>query len=42
MACARPQIRQLFRLTGLDRQVPLARTMDEALEALVAARITPR
>ena len=42
VACARPQIRQLFRLTGLDRQVPLARTMDEALEALVAARITPR
>ena len=40
VACARPQIRQLFRLTGLDRQVPLARTMDEALEALVAARIT--
>jgi anti-sigma B factor antagonist len=42
VACARPQIRQLFRLTGLDRQVPLARTMDEPLEALVAARITPR
>jgi len=40
VAYARPQIRQLFRLTGLDRQVPLARTMDEALEALVAARIT--
>ena len=35
VACARPQIRRLFRLTGLDRQVPLARTMDEALEALV-------
>jgi len=40
--CGRPKIRQLFRLTGLDRQVPLARTMDEALDALLAARITPR
>ena len=26
--CARPQTRQLFRLTGLDRQIPLARTLD--------------
>jgi hypothetical protein len=26
--CARPWTRQLFRLTGLDGQVPLARTLD--------------
>jgi anti-sigma B factor antagonist len=38
VACTRPQIRQLFRLTGLDRQIPLARTLDEAL---TAARTTP-
>ena len=38
VACARPQVRQLFRLTGLDRQIPLARTLDEALAALTAAR----
>jgi anti-sigma B factor antagonist len=29
---ARPQIRQLFRVTGLEGQVPLARTLDEALK----------
>jgi anti-sigma B factor antagonist len=40
VACARPQVRQLFRLTGLDRQIPLARTLDEALTALAAARTT--
>ncbi|MFI5065173.1 MAG: STAS domain-containing protein [Streptosporangiales bacterium] len=39
--CARPQIRQLFRLTGLDRQVPLARTLDGALESLAAAQPPP-
>jgi len=32
VACALPKIRQLVRLTGLDRQIPLARTLDEALE----------
>ena len=41
VACARPQVRQLFRLNGLDRQIPLARTLDEALAALTAARTTP-
>ena len=41
-ACARPKIRKLFRLTGLDRRLPLARTLDEALDALMAARATPR
>ena len=40
-ACARPKIRKLFRLTGLDRRIPLARTLDEAREALTAARTTP-
>jgi anti-sigma B factor antagonist len=38
VVCARPRIRQVFRLTGLDRHVPLARTLDEALESLAAAR----
>jgi anti-anti-sigma factor len=32
--CARPQTRQLFRLTGLDEQIPLARTVEEALRPL--------
>jgi anti-sigma B factor antagonist len=42
VVCARPQVRQLFRLTGLDRRLPPARTLDEALDALMAARGTPR
>jgi anti-anti-sigma factor len=33
VACGRPRIRQLFDLTGLDRRIPLARTLDEALAA---------
>ena len=37
VACAPPKIRQLLRLTGLDRQIPLASTLAEALEALAAA-----
>jgi anti-sigma B factor antagonist len=36
VVCARPRIRQLFHLTGLDGQVPLARTLDGALESLAA------
>jgi anti-sigma B factor antagonist len=40
--CARSKTRQLFRLTGLDSQVPLARTLDGALESLAAARPSPR
>jgi anti-anti-sigma factor len=40
--CDRPKIRQLFALTGLDCRIPLARTLDEALEALAAARTAPR
>jgi anti-sigma B factor antagonist len=31
VVCARTQIRELFRLTGLDRQIPLANTVAEAL-----------
>ena len=42
VVCARPKILQLFRLTGLDRRLPPARTLDEALDALMAAGATPR
>lgn len=41
VACDQPKIRKLFRLTGLDRRIPFARTLDDALEALLAARTTP-
>jgi anti-sigma B factor antagonist len=37
VVCAQPKTRQLFRLTGLDRRIPLARTLDEALAAVAAA-----
>lgn len=40
LVCSRPKIRQLFSLTGLDCQIPLTDTLDEALEALAAARAT--
>ena len=36
VVCAQPRIRQLFRLTGLDGQIPLPPTLDEALEFLAA------
>jgi anti-sigma B factor antagonist len=39
---ARPQIRQLFRVTGLDKQVLMVRTLDEALEATAAWRPASR
>jgi len=42
VVCARPRIRQLFRLTGLDSRIPLTRTLDGALESLAAARDTAR
>ena len=42
VVCARPKVRQLFRLTGLDRRLPSARTLDEVLDALMAAGGTPR
>ena len=38
VVCAQPGTRQLFRLTGLDRWIPPARTLDEALAALAATR----
>ena len=31
VVCSRPKILKLFRLTGLDRRIPLALTLDEAL-----------
>ena len=34
VVCTRPQTRQLFRVTGLDRQIPLVRDLAEALRAL--------
>ena len=42
VVCAQPQIRRLFRLVGLDRTIPVARTLDAALEDLAAARPAPR
>ncbi|HUB22297.1 MAG TPA: STAS domain-containing protein [Streptosporangiaceae bacterium] len=35
VVCARPQTRRLFRVTGLDRQIPLARSLAEAVRGLV-------
>ncbi len=37
VVCARPQIRRLFRLTGLDGAMPLACTRAEALQILEAS-----
>jgi anti-sigma B factor antagonist len=36
VVCARPKIRELLRLTGLDRRIPLALTLDEARAAAPA------
>ena len=41
VACALPKIRQLVRLTGLDCQIPLARTLDQALEYRAATSANP-
>ena len=41
VACALPKIRQLVRLTGLDCTIPLARTLDEALEFRAATSTNP-
>ena len=38
VVCSRRETRRLFRLTGLDRQVPLAHTLAEALHALQGTR----
>jgi anti-sigma B factor antagonist len=32
--CSRPQTRRLFRVTGLDRQIPLAHDLAEVLDTL--------
>jgi anti-sigma B factor antagonist len=39
--CARHQVRRLFAITGLDRQIPLARTVTEACQSLTAAWENP-
>ena len=39
--CAEPRTRKLLWLTGVDRRVPLAATVDGALMALAAAREAP-
>jgi hypothetical protein len=36
--CARPQTRKLLWLTGVDRRIPLAATVDGALMFLAASR----
>jgi anti-sigma B factor antagonist len=41
VACALPKIRQLVRLTGLDCRIPLAHTLDEALEFRAATSTNP-
>jgi anti-sigma B factor antagonist len=38
LVCARPQTRRLFRVTGLDRQIPLAHDLAEVLRALGVGR----
>ena len=37
VVCSWPRVRRLFRLTGLDSSVPLARTLAEALKASQAS-----
>jgi len=39
--CARPQTRRLLWLTGVDRRIPLAATVDGALMLLAASRQAP-
>jgi len=38
VVCDQPQIRRLLHVTGLDRQIPLARNLAEALRALGVGR----
>ena len=38
VVCARPEIRKLFSLTGLDSRIPVALSLDEALESLASAQ----
>ena len=37
VVCARPRIRRLFHVTGLDQAIPSAGTLDEALGMLASA-----
>ena len=37
VVCSWPRVRRLFRLTGLDSSIPLARTLAEALKASTAS-----
>jgi hypothetical protein len=37
VVCARPRIRWLFRVTGLDQAIPSAGTLAEALGMLASA-----
>jgi anti-sigma B factor antagonist len=39
--CIRYLVRRLFTITGLDRQIPLARTVTEARHSLTTVRDTP-
>jgi hypothetical protein len=39
--CARPQTRKLLWLTGVDRRIPLAATVDGTLMLLAASRDAP-
>jgi anti-sigma B factor antagonist len=39
--CARPQTRRLLWLTGVNRRIPLAATVDGALMLLAASRDAP-
>lgn len=41
VACALPKIRQLVRLTQLDRRIPLFHTLDEALAFRAASPTNP-
>jgi anti-sigma B factor antagonist len=41
VVCAQPRIRQLLRLTGLDRRIPLAPSLEEALQARAATAANP-
>lgn len=40
--CSRPHIRRLLWLTGVDRRIPLAATIDGALMFVAAPRDSPR
>lgn len=41
VACSRPQVRKLLWMTGVDRRIPLAATVDGALMFLAASRDAP-